>query len=118
MLIHGKDIPLTGVIESWVGILGSLAVVLTAIIGGLIWISAHFESSSDAARSAAWTAKALADQQVLALRNRVNDCAIRREQPPPMSPLERAACKQYDDEFSAATASAQQAFEYAKAISR
>jgi len=51
-------------------------------------------------RNAAWLFVGQARMDVTALRNRVNDCDIRKEKHETMSALERAACSQYQQEFA------------------
>ncbi len=48
------------------------------------------------------------NQQMVA-RNRKNDCDIKREAKEQMSPLERVACSQYDEDYRAATSRLEEA---------
>lgn len=105
-------------LSSWLGILVSAIAVISTIVGACLWALDHFQSVDDARRTAAWQARALADQKVLVLRNRVNDCDIRKEQQPPMSVLERTACRQYLDEFNYSVEAASEALRVAKSLSR
>lgn len=101
-------------IESWVGIVVGVVSILSAIGAFALWAMSHFQT----AQQAAWMAYSIADGRAVVMRNRVNDCDIRKEQQPAMSPLERAACNQYREEFEAARARAEEALRYAKEISR
>lgn len=98
--------------------IGAAASFVVAIYPLVQWVDAHYQTRADAVRAMAWTQKALADQQVLVLRNRVNDCGVRREQGGAMTPIEKAACQQYDDEFQAAVRRADEALRAAKAASQ
>lgn len=114
MLVHGHEVSLRSIVESWVGIVVGLVTILGAIAAAVLWATSHFVT----AQQAAWMAWSIADGRATQMRNRVNDCDIRKENPPPMSQLERAACTQYRDEYTTAATRAEEALRYAKELSR
>ena len=89
--------------------IGALVAILSGsvplLLSGLHYFAKHDEleahKNSDA-RAIAWASVQAIKNEVLALRNRVNDCDIRREQAR-MSPLEKQACAQYAQEYDDAS---------------
>jgi hypothetical protein len=114
VLVRGQEISLRSIVESWVGIVGGTVAILAAIGTFALWAIGHFQS----AQNAAWMSWQIAHQTATAMRNRVNDCDIRKESPPPLTRLEWTACKQYGDEFEQAAAAEAKALDRAKELSR
>lgn len=130
---------------SWLtwGTVASMVSVSGALVAAFAWLMANVESSADGmaremrlrgeikaevkslrdeaagrvvsnARLAAWGSVQTKRIEVLVLRNRVNDCRALTKQ----SPLERNACKQYEDEFGEATAAYQRMQKEAMDVSK
>ncbi len=59
-------------------------------------LAAHQVNDS---RTFAWSSVQAVKNEMVALRNRVNDCNIQKEKVKAMTTLERAACFQYQQEF-------------------
>jgi hypothetical protein len=90
--------------------IAALAGFAVSIAPGVLWAINHFQTVANAklhqasdARTFAWVQAQGMKNEVTMMRNRVNDCDIRQTKPGPMSDLERAACKQYVDEFNEAS---------------
>lgn len=70
----------------------------------------YFETSANAKkiekdirREMAWGSVQSVRAEVIALRNRLNDCNIKRDKKEEMTSLEHSACDQYQEEFDEAT---------------
>lgn len=107
----------THIVNTWkshpvatLGTIATLVAVLSGIAPLLIWALHYYATheelethKSTEARVTAWgTVQSLKTEQ-LVLRNRVNDCEIRKETPGKVSALERQACAQYQQEFDDAS---------------
>ena len=100
--------------------LGTIVSLFTLITLGSPWINSafhYFETADEAKqreaslraliandererkRENAWARVQSIKNSQIALRNRVNDCDIKKDKRDTMTPLERQACKQYQDEF-------------------
>jgi hypothetical protein len=103
------------------GTLGALATFAAGVYPLWQAMDAHWQTSAEATRQyreikrlLAWQAYALANQQVLVLRNRVNDCDAKRD----ATPLEYAACSDYRREYEDARKRSDEAYEAAVKASR
>ncbi len=107
------------------GILASVVAVLSGIGPAVIWGISYYATHEELehhkhadAVAGAWTRTTILDLRQLTLRNRVNDCNIKKESREKMSSIEKNACLQYEDEFNAATGQLIQSRSAAQDISR
>ncbi len=84
--------------------------LISMLAPGVFWAISHFQTVDDAKkvenelrRNIAWGLVQSIKTESIALRNRVNDCDIRKDKQDQMTRLERDACAQYQQEFDDAT---------------
>lgn len=95
--------------------------LISLVAPGVLWAINHFQTVEDSkrleqelrglianyqtanARTTAWAQVQAIKNEVVALRNRANDCDIKSDKKDRMTPLERQACSQYQEEFEDAT---------------
>ena len=82
--------------------------VLAVILSGALWVFGFFETAGHAKQHAArdeqraaWLQYGQADLKVLMLRNRLNDCNVKRSEGR-ASEFDRAPCQQYQQEYDEA----------------
>lgn len=105
--------------------LGIVVAILAGLAPGIFWaidyylprkeFRVHLETT---ARTDAWRDVQSFKRDATVARNRVNDCALIKERKGGMSPLEKAACAQYQDDMDAANAAWVEAQKNARVLSK
>jgi hypothetical protein len=93
------------VITSIFALLAAAAGASPLILGALNYYQTTADADKHKAHDeqvAAWQSVQMLRMEATVARNRVNDCNVRREQKLSLTPIERAACLQYEQDFGSA----------------
>jgi len=106
-----------GTVAAVVGTVVAVAPFVSSFLGRYQTVEAAHREVADVRRQVAWIAVNQARQAATVARNRLNDCDIAKAKQG-QTPLERAACAQYQQDMDAANTAYNDAVRLAKELSK